>query len=79
MGPVYFDNCFTALEDAVSSGAVTDSGYDVVLIDEGHDFDQRWLSLIARLFDNTTRSLLLMYDDDRVEELLPWNVDLNNK
>lgn len=60
---LYFDNCFTALEDAVNSGAVTDSGYDAVLIDEGHDFDQRWLSLIARLFDNTTRSLLLMYDD----------------
>lgn len=60
---LYFDNCFTALEDAVNRGAVTDSGYDAVLIDEGHDFDQRWLSLIARLFDNTTRSLLLMYDD----------------
>ncbi|MBA0187309.1 NERD domain-containing protein [Pectobacterium odoriferum] len=60
---LFFDNCFTALEKAVNSGAVTDSGYDAVLVDEGHDFDQRWLSLIARLFDNTTRSLLLMYDD----------------
>jgi superfamily I DNA/RNA helicase len=60
---LYFDNCFDALENAVNSGAVTDSGYDAVLVDEGHDFDQRWLSLIARLFDNTTRSLLLMYDD----------------
>lgn len=60
---LFFDNCFAALENAVNSGAVTDSGYDAVLVDEGHDFDQRWLSLIARLFDNTTRSLLLMYDD----------------
>ncbi len=60
---LFFDNCFTALENAVNNGTVTDSGYDSVLIDEGHDFDQRWLSLIARLFDNTTRSLLLMYDD----------------
>lgn len=60
---VFFDNCFTALENAVNNGAVTDSGYDAVLIDEGHDFDRRWLSLIARLFDNTSRSLLLMYDD----------------
>jgi len=60
---LFFDNCFIALENAVNSGAVTDSGYDAVLVDEGHDFDQRWLSLIARLFDNTTRSLLLMYDD----------------
>lgn len=60
---LFFDNSFTALENAVNSGAVTDSGYDAVLIDEGHDFDPRWLSLITRLFDNTTRSLLLMYDD----------------
>lgn len=60
---LFFDNCFTALKNAVNSGALTDSGYDAVLVDEGHDFDQRWLSLIARLFDNTTRSLLMMYDD----------------
>ncbi len=33
------------------------------LVDEGHDFDSRWLALIARLFDNASRSLLLMYDD----------------
>ncbi|MXD33202.1 DNA helicase UvrD, partial [Escherichia coli] len=37
--------------------------YDAVLVDEGHDFDSRWLALIARLFDNASRSLLLMYDD----------------
>lgn len=61
-GP-YFENCFTALEQAVESGAIADTGYDAVLIDEGHDFDSRWLSLIARLFDNSERSLLLMYDD----------------
>ncbi|MCL1415526.1 DNA helicase UvrD, partial [Escherichia coli] len=36
---------------------------DAVLVDEGHDFDSRWLALIARLFDNASRSLLLMYDD----------------
>ncbi|MRT03055.1 DEAD/DEAH box helicase [Ewingella americana] len=60
---MFFDNCFTALESAVESGVVTDSGYDAVLVDEGHDFDRRWLSLIARLFDNASRSLLLMYDD----------------
>lgn len=60
---LFFDNCFAALENAVNSGVVTDVGYDAVLVDEGHDFDRRWLSLIARLFDNANRSLLLMYDD----------------
>ncbi|ECW0088152.1 TPA: DEAD/DEAH box helicase [Salmonella enterica subsp. enterica serovar Mississippi] len=61
-GP-YFDNSFSALENAVDTGVLTDTGYDSVLIDEGHDFDRRWLALIARLFDNSERSLLLMYDD----------------
>lgn len=61
-GP-YFENSFAALESAVENGVLTDTGYDAVLIDEGHDFDSRWLSLIARLFDNQNRSLLLMYDD----------------
>lgn len=60
---LFFDNCFAALDHAVNSGMVTDAGYDAVLVDEGHDFDRSWLSLIARLFDNANRSLLLMYDD----------------
>jgi len=60
---LFFENCFNALENAVYSGVLKDTGYDAVLIDEGHDFDQRWLSLIARLFDNANHSLLLMYDD----------------
>ncbi len=59
----FYKNCFVALENAVKSGIVADAGYDAVLVDEGHDFDRSWLSLIARLFDNTNRSLLLMYDD----------------
>lgn len=59
----YFDDIFAALENAVEKGVITDCGYDAVLIDEGHDFDSRWLSLVARLFNNQERSLLLMYDD----------------
>ncbi len=59
----YPDKCFSALEEAVNSRKITRTGYDAVLVDEGHDFDSRWLALIARLFDNASRSLLLMYDD----------------
>lgn len=59
----WFDNSFAALENAANTGVITDTGYDAVLIDEGHDFDRRWLALIARLFDNNKHSLLLMYDD----------------
>lgn len=60
---LYFDNCFAALEKAVDTGVVMDTGYDAVVVDEGHDFDSRWLSVVARLFGNNERSLLLMYDD----------------
>ncbi|HFP0155472.1 TPA: 3'-5' exonuclease [Escherichia coli] len=62
-GKDYPEKCFSALEDAVNSGTITDTGYDAVLVDEGHDFESRWLALIARLFDSASRSLLLMYDD----------------
>ncbi|EHP0979695.1 NERD domain-containing protein [Escherichia coli] len=62
-GKDYPEKCFSALEDAVNSGTITDTGYDAVLVDEGHDFESRWLALIARLCDNASRSLLLMYDD----------------
>ncbi|HHZ3834025.1 TPA: 3'-5' exonuclease [Escherichia coli] len=62
-GKDYPEKCFSALEDAVNRGTITDTGYDAVLVDEGHDFESRWLALIARLFDNASRSLLLMYDD----------------
>ncbi|HFP1840264.1 TPA: 3'-5' exonuclease [Escherichia coli] len=62
-GKDYPEKCFSALEDAVNSGTITDTGYDAVFVDEGHDFESRWLALIARLFDNASRSLLLMYDD----------------
>jgi UvrD/REP helicase. len=60
---LYCENCFIAIKEAVECGVITDTGYASVLIDEGHDFDREWLSLITRLFDNETGSLLLMYDD----------------
>ncbi|WP_270827576.1 hypothetical protein [Aeromonas sp. Y318-1] len=58
----YFDNNFTALEGAADKGVITGCGYDAVMIDEGRNFDCRWLSLVAQLFNNHERSLLLMYE-----------------
>src|SRR5699024_12091181 len=55
----YPEKCFSALEEAVNSGKITRTGYDAVLVDEGQDFDSRWLAMIARLCDNACRSLLL--------------------
>lgn len=37
--------------------------YSAVLIDEGHDFESEWLSLLAKMVDPSTQSLLFLYDD----------------
>lgn len=57
------EQLFLTVDEAVRSGTLTDSGYGAVLIDEGHDFDSRWLAMIARLFSGDDQQLLLMYDD----------------
>ena len=44
-------------------GQIPSSQYGAVLIDEGHDFQPEWLSLMVRMIDNQTNSLLLLYDD----------------
>ncbi|HDS7927592.1 TPA: NERD domain-containing protein [Escherichia coli] len=57
----YPEKCFSTLEEAVNSGKITDAGYDAVLVDEGHDFDSRWLALIARHYRNPKRILHFAY------------------
>lgn len=37
--------------------------YGAILVDEGHDFDSAWLSLITKMVDEKTNALLFMYDD----------------
>lgn len=37
--------------------------YGALLIDEGHDFEPEWLSLVSQMVDPETNSLLLLYDD----------------
>ncbi|MFI3014267.1 NERD domain-containing protein [Klebsiella aerogenes] len=59
----YYERCFDAVEQAVEDKRIVDIEYGALLIDEGHDFDSRWLTLLASLFNNDERSLLLMYDD----------------
>ncbi|HAK5291476.1 TPA: AAA family ATPase [Salmonella enterica] len=60
---LYWENSFNSLEKAIQDGKIRETKYDSVLIDEGHDFDARWLTVIAKLFDNDRHSLLLMFDD----------------
>ena len=48
---------------AVSGGQIPTGQYDAVLIDEGHDFQPEWLTLVTLMVNPDTRSLLVLYDD----------------
>ncbi|WP_394202374.1 3'-5' exonuclease [Marinagarivorans algicola] len=49
--------------NAVERGDIPQGQYGALLIDEGHDFQPQWLSLVAKMVDPETHSLLLLYDD----------------
>lgn len=48
---------------AVEKGDIPKGQYGALLIDEGHDFEAEWLTLVAQMVDPDTNSLLLLYDD----------------
>jgi len=58
-----FDATIEMLIANVREGLIPCAQYGAVLIDEGHDFKQEWLSLIVDMVDPETNSLLLLYDD----------------
>lgn len=47
----------------VEEAQIPRAQYGAVLIDEGHDFEAEWLTLIVQMIDPETNSLLLLYDD----------------
>lgn len=49
--------------DGVARGQIPAGQYGAVLIDEGHDFEPKWLALVAQMVSPETNSLLLLYDD----------------
>ena len=48
---------------AIETGTVPSGQYAAILIDEGHDFDNAWLSVTAKMVDSANESLLVLYDD----------------
>lgn len=60
--PVWERQVFSVI-DAVEKGHIPKGQYGAVLIDEGHDFEAEWLTLISQMVDPETDSLLLLYDD----------------
>ncbi len=62
-GKGVFDKLVTTVVDGVDSGLVPSGQYGAILIDEGHDFEPDWYSLITKMVDPQTNSLLVLYDD----------------
>jgi superfamily I DNA/RNA helicase len=52
-----------AVVKAVRRNQIPRAQYGAVLIDEAHDFEAAWLSLVAQMVDPDTNSVLVLYDD----------------
>lgn len=59
----YWEREVESVIQAVDKELVPRAQYSAVMIDEGHDFEQEWLTLIVQMIDPDTNSLLLLYDD----------------
>ena len=59
-------NMFEKMVDNVIRGVerqqIPSGQYQVVMIDEGHDFQPEWLKLVTQMVDPETNSLLVLYD-----------------
>lgn len=62
-GPTFFDALADSVAAGLESGQIPKGQYGAVMVDEGHDFKQEWLRLVAQMVDPDTNSLLLLYDD----------------
>ncbi len=62
-GAPIWERQVSSVIQAVEKGAIPKGQYGALLIDEGHDFEAEWLSLVSQMVDSDTNSLLLLYDD----------------
>ena len=62
-GDAHFEALADAVERAVDTGRVPGGQYYALLVDEAHDFQDAWLRVATRMVSETTRSLLVLYDD----------------
>ncbi|WP_317930142.1 3'-5' exonuclease [Halioxenophilus sp. WMMB6] len=60
--PIWERQVFSVM-DAVDKGRIPRAQYGAVMIDEGHDFEAEWLTLVVQMVDPESNSLLLLYDD----------------
>ena len=59
----YWERQVETVISGVEKGVIPKGQYGALLIDEGHDFEAEWLTLITQMIDPDTNSLLLLYDD----------------
>lgn len=62
-GSDFYKRLVDCVQVAVERGQIPRAQYGAVLIDEGHDFESDWLTLITQMVDPQINSLLLLYDD----------------
>jgi len=62
-GAGYVDRLVNQVIQAVEDGHIPKGQYGALMVDEGHDFEAKWLQLIVQMVDPETSSLLLLYDD----------------
>ncbi|GAB4214577.1 MAG: hypothetical protein OHK0012_12900 [Synechococcales cyanobacterium] len=62
-GDAYVQALVERVSSAVQDGTIPTGSYGAILVDEGHDFQPEWLSLLTQQVDPQTNSLLLLYDD----------------
>jgi hypothetical protein len=59
----YWERQVDTVIHAVDIGQIPRAQYGALLIDEGHDFEAKWLKLVTQMVDPVSDSLLLLYDD----------------
>lgn len=59
----YWERQVESVIRAVENGFIPSGQYGALLIDEGHDFEPEWLTLVAKMVNPESNNLLLLYDD----------------
>ncbi|RVU85937.1 DNA helicase II [Leucothrix sargassi] len=62
-GNEYFKQLEKQVAESVALGLIPCDRYGGIMVDEGHDFEPEWLSLISKMVDPEEGQLLLLYDD----------------
>lgn len=62
-GKAMFEEMVDNVIRGVDRKQIPSGQYQAILIDEGHDFQPKWLRLVTQMVDPNTNCLLLLYDD----------------